>query len=666
VNTVNGGVYGLITSNIINGSLTYNSFSGNLDISGPGTWLFNGIVKVIGTATVEPGAHLALGYNSAYQNSNIGFDSLIIKPGGILDVSSYDQNGVTFAVGGHYPGSLTAGRTDGSSLTDINGSLSLGAAVNSTLSIAGNGIPGTLTINGNFVPAIAGDGTDLINFDLNNTTNAGAGINDLIQVNGNVDLSKGVATVLINTLQGTVQTGKPYTLIAYNGSLTGDASGLTAPVFDRAHRGVISTATTGAITVTFNASGNPPANHLLWSGANSQNWDVDTTANWLNGANSDYFYPNDNPFFDDTASRFNVNLAGNILAGIVTVTNDINAYSFGGGQLAGASSLIKQGTSLLTLNGVNSYSGGTLVSGGTLALATAAATGSGPVTNNSILSIINPGNQTATIFSNIIKGTGSIALPNSEAVNFIGPDCLSHFNGNINIPGGGAFWAGSGVVTPAAINIFGIGSGNAAALQIDGATVAGPVNLQGNSTFGVANGLTGIISGNISDGGNGYGVTKAGGTGILTLTGTNSYTGTTLVTNGTVNVTGIQSGGGWSLPNNNITTTVNFQPGSTVVVTDTNTIQAGSWPAVGSANETINSYGFVTNNGVLFIARAGYLMINSNVWVQNGNFTNNPPNLSGYSSFTQINPAGTFIYNGTDRITLGSSVGNSGNGNFDH
>ncbi len=665
-NSVNGGVFQVV-SNYVNASQTYNysyySFLGNLDISGPGTWLFNDIVKVTGTATVEPGAHLALGYSSKYGNSNIGLGALVVKPGGILDVSSYDQNGATFAVGGHYPGSLTAGRTDGTSATDINGSLSLGASANSILSIAGNGVPGTLTINGNFTPAIANSGVDLINFDFGSTTNAGAAVNDLIQVNGNLDLSQGVATILVYALQGTVQTGTPYTLINYTGSLTGNASGLTAPVFDRAHTGVISTATPNVVTVTFNASGNPPASHLVWTGASSANWDVAATTNWSNGGNSDYFYPFDNPFFDDTASQFNVSLVGNVQAGVVTVTNNNNPYSFGGGQLVGAASLVKQGTSTLTLNAANSYSGGTVINDGTVAVASGAALGSGPVTNNSTLSIINPNNLLLLAFSNTITGVGSLSLPSAEVVNFIGANSLAGFTGGVSVPSGGAFWA-SGVQTPATINISGTGVGTTAALQVDSSSsLTGPVNLQGNITFGVASG-TSTISGNISDGGNGYGLTKVGGAGNLTLTGTNTYTGTTLVTNGTVNVTGIQNGGGWNMPLNSVAGTVNFQPGSRVTVNNTNVVQLGSWPAVGSANETLNSYGFVTNNGTLFVARAGNLIVSSNVWVQNGNLTNNPPNVSGYSSFMQVNPAGTFIYNGTSSITMGSSVGNSGNGNL--
>ena len=69
----------------------------------------------------------------------------------------------------------------------------------------------------------------------------------------------------------------------------------------------------------------------------------------------------------------------------------------------------------------------------------------------------------------------------------------------------------------------------------------GPVILKANSSIGSTSG-TGYIGGVISDGGLGYGFTKAG-AGSLTLSATNTYTGATTVSNGTLLVEGSLAAG---------------------------------------------------------------------------------------------------------------------------
>jgi fibronectin-binding autotransporter adhesin len=355
-------------------------FGGGLSISGPGTWVFDNIIYLTGNLTVATNSHVVIGYNGSDPLNSTVFSAITLNSGGTFDVSAYDQNASTFVLGAYngYPQTLTAGRKNGQA-ADINGSLSLAGTGGATLNVAGSGTPGTLTITSNFIPASAS-----LLFDLStNATVAGLGTNDLIVVGGNLDLSQGTAVVAINPLSGfMVQTNTPYTLIAYTGSLIGDASGLTVPAPSAlVSAGLVSTATPGVVQVTFYSSGVLPAN-LLWQGNISQNWDVNTTSNWLNGATNDYFVNGSSVTFNDSASQFSVTLAGHLAPSTVTVSNNVNNYTFsssGNGLLFGNCSLTKQGAAGLTMNGTNNtYSGGTVISAGTVLWGVNNALGTGP------------------------------------------------------------------------------------------------------------------------------------------------------------------------------------------------------------------------------------------------------------------------------------------------
>ncbi len=123
---------------------------------------------------------------------------------------------------------------------------------------------------------------------------------------------------------------------------------------------------------------------LVWSGTNGSTWDLNTTANWLNGAAPDIFRNLDAVRLDDTASNGALTIDGTVLPASVTVTNNTRAYTLGGGALSGPCLLTKSGSAQLTLTATNTHSGGTLIRGGTVTLANDAANqhalGSGTVT----------------------------------------------------------------------------------------------------------------------------------------------------------------------------------------------------------------------------------------------------------------------------------------------
>lgn len=125
------------------------------------------------------------------------------------------------------------------------------------------------------------------------------------------------------------------------------------------------------------------AANLTWSGSGST-WDLNTTADWLNGANPSVFNFGDNVTFDDTgAANGLVTLSGPYLSASTVTVNSAADYVFqGSGSFAGLGQLRYIGGGHLTMNNANPYSGGTLISNATayLVLNNYNALGTGPVT----------------------------------------------------------------------------------------------------------------------------------------------------------------------------------------------------------------------------------------------------------------------------------------------
>ena len=137
---------------------------------------------------------------------------------------------------------------------------------------------------------------------------------------------------------------------------------------------------------------------LTWTGitngANDGTWNVDADTNWVNSSNGlpqfyqdvgTTFFNSSSPpgqagapfvlgsstvTFDDSASgTTTVNLQGLLQPAGVTVSNNLKNYSFNGpGNIGGPSTLTKIGNGTLTLNVNNTYTGNTIIDGGTLAL----------------------------------------------------------------------------------------------------------------------------------------------------------------------------------------------------------------------------------------------------------------------------------------------------------
>ena len=631
--------------------------------------------------------------------STVLFPTMTFNSGATLDLSGYDNNGSTFVLGQNagYPQTLVAGRTNGAG-TDIYGSLKLGGNDSATLKLAGAGVPGTLTLSSNFVPA---SGT--ITYDLGTNATAGSGTNDLIVVGGNLDLSQGTAIVAINAFKGAVLTNTPYTLMSYAGSLIGSASGLSVSSPSRAYLPGVVTVSSGLVRVTFNPSGQTNGN-LVWQGNYGQNWDLDVTANWLNGLSSDYFFGGDNVLFNDGASQFAVNLVGALSPGTTTVSNNINDYtlsSTSSGSI-GSGSLTKQGTGKLTITSLNNFAGGTAISAGTVSAGNSAL-GSGPITlgdtntgANTASLLLNNGATLANAITVSSSATGSVIIGYDTGANCTVNGLItlqrnvtltdaSATLGSLLIQGG---IAGAGDVTVTgggahkwqtvpcnfSGNIFVTGAGT----LLDINTVLSPnvnVNLESGTVFGDVNSpsinnLTGsglvepgpgaaytatlyvgcgngsaTFAGSFTTNSGGYSCNLVkNGTGTFTLTGDSSTaSGNTTVSNGTLvvaNATGYGLSTGTITVNSNAALVLN------------------------------NPGGYGSGNGLILVSAGGSLSGTGSIYSATNSLqvggvfsVGNPGDTSG-KSFTVTNAGIIFNAGGELRVDLFSGAGagdNTGN-----
>ncbi len=210
-------------------------------------------------------------------------------------------------------------------------------------------------------------------------------------------------------------------------------------------------------------------------------------------------------------------LQGSIVNNAAVVFDQATLGTYAG-NMSGSGTLTKTGSGILVLSGSNSYGGGTIVSGGTLAGTTASLRGD-------IL------NDAAVVFDQGIDGTYAGAMTGSGTLTKIGSGTLTLTGANAY---GGGTMIGGGVISVASNASLGAASGS---LTFDGGTLQTTATFamaratmldSDGGTFDVVDGTTLTQNGNITGSG---GLIKQGG-GTLVLGGTNSYSGGTTVSGG--------------------------------------------------------------------------------------------------------------------------------------
>lgn len=382
-------------------------------------------------------------------------------------------------------------------------------------------------------------------------------------MNGNTTLDIGLVGI---TGTGTIS------LIDYAGSIGGSSGfgGFSLSTLPpRVTAGLVNNPTTTSVDLVVTAFDVP-----RWIGNVSNVWDINTTSNWkevTSGNVTKYLeasIPGDKVLFNDGPGVVSttIDISTAVSPSLVTVDNSTLNYSFtstSGGRITGPGGLLKKGTGTLTISTTgNDYTGGTTVENGRLvtavnnALPTAGAitltggtldlntlgqdlSGALVVDGGSLVNgTINKSGANYDLRSGSVSAslTGAVGIDKTGAGNlilsgthtFTGPVLIS--GGTLELGSADALAAQSVSTTAGNLGFSsGIGTFNVASVTAGNIaladTSASPVSL----AIGGDN-LNSTYSGSLS----GVGKLVKNGSGTMTLSGTSSHTGGTIVNSGTL------------------------------------------------------------------------------------------------------------------------------------
>lgn len=582
------------TVDVFNASSTYSqtgalTLNGNLTKEGPGAYTITG-------ATAGAGSYVNNAGNTTFSN--------VLGHTGNTTVNT----GTVF---------VSPNATASSSLLDVANGANL--VVNS-----GTGA-NSFTTTG---LSLAASGGSNLQFDLNTTVNPTA---PLMVLTDSLNLNGGTHTLRINN-QLSLGLGS-FTAIDYTGGAVSSGFNLVLPgrtggslVYDTANTQInVNITDTGA---------------LKWGGQVNSTWDVGTapnvggTNNWrlVDSNTTTNFINTDVIRFDDSANSFNVNVAGTVLPSGVLFNNAANTYTISGsGGIGGTTPLTKQGAGTVNLQTVNTYTGGTLVQDGILAINNGGSIGGTATVAGGTLQVNN-----GTIAGPAIVNSGLLQIDNGS------------ISGAVTV-NGGAFQVGDNATLGGnvAVNAAGTMRFNGTGSSTYGQTFSGTGNFEINSGIVIVNGNSTGYTGNVVINGGTFRVEATAATSNFNATDITVNTGGTFVFgNATINDPNI--------PN---TTYITANSGGTIRWEEPETfggfnlkggtinLAQGGMTLAGATDSTLESglvTGTVGNNigGTLGVNK----LTSGTVTVENVNFTNTGAlNIQAGTLSTNVGFTGTGV-----------------------
>ena len=631
--------------------------SGGLTVTDSGTLLLTGGGSYTGATTINSGANLQLGNGTANANltgtSGIADNgSLILDENSAVTLSKAISGTGTVTQNGSANTTLSGTNTYSGATTVNSGTLTAGSAAafggtgESAVTVNNSGV---LALNGfsNTVGSIAsGSATSSITLGSGTLTtggnNASTTFAGVISGTGGLTLTGNSVLVLdnANTYSGltTINSGANLQLGAATNGTIASTSGIVdngALNFTEASAVTIGASISGTGTVGLHNAGNVTLSGTnTYSGAtliyNSVDLIAGSTSAFGGATGLSAVTINQsgvlslNGFSNTVGSIASASATSSIALGSGTLTTGGNNASttFAGiisstGPVSG-SSLVVAGTGTLTLTNANTYTGTTTInSGASLELGNGTTNGtvaSVGITDNG--SLILDENTGVTVGAPI-SGTGGVTASGAVQDTLSGTNTYS---GATVINGTSGLLAGS-------TSAFG-GTGESA-VTINN---SGVLSLNGfNNTVGSiasASATTGIALGSstLTTGGNNSSTTFAGdisgtggiltkvGTGTMTLTGANSYTGATNINGGALSIgqdselgtaPGSATANMLTFNGGTLDTTKSFALGSNRGIT----LNAGGGTFVPTAKTTVTYGGIIAGTGALTLAGPGNMSL---------------------------------------------------------
>ncbi|WP_367874223.1 beta strand repeat-containing protein [Luteolibacter sp. Populi] len=367
----------------------------NLVKTGSGTQILRGLSSYFGTTTVNGGTLECVG-------SFFALGDVTVNTGGTLAANDVITGNVVLAGGTLRPSLVDFGQLQ------LSGNLSLGAG--SILDLNTASLPG-----------------------------------EPIMVTGNVTPTGGAGSVTVN-LSGTEPSVGQHLLITYEGA--GPIGGLGAAAFvlgqkpPRMVATIIEDIPGQALLLNVTASGIS----ARWTGALGSEWSTATLPapkNWVlstsPGTTTD-FLANNAVIFNDSATGNTVDISvADVPASAITFDNTDDDYTLTGSKgIIGAGILTKTGDGKLTVTNPNGYTGGTVITAGTVEVGNGGSLGTNQVHNDTLL-VINRSDDST--FAPVIEGPGKLNLIGTGTTTLAG---ASFYSGDTLVAAGTARVATSG------------------------------------------------------------------------------------------------------------------------------------------------------------------------------------------------------------------------------